>query len=83
MAKVGPFIKELGFKKALVVTDKFLHKSGITGKVLAVLDEIGVNYVVYDDVKPNPTPKNVYAGADLFKRLFSQRLLLLNIFCGF
>lgn len=68
LAKVGPFIKELGFKKALVVTDKFLHKSGITGKVLAVLDEIGVNYVVYDDVKPNPTTKNVYVGADLFKK---------------
>lgn len=68
LAKVGPFIKEFGFKKALVVTDKFLHKSGIAGKVLAVLDEIGVNYVVYDDVKPNPTTKNVYAGADLFKK---------------
>lgn len=64
---IGPYIQELNLKKALVVTDKFLVKSGIAGKLLAVLDEAGLEYVVYDEVKPNPTCKNVHDGADVLK----------------
>ncbi|OKP73043.1 lactaldehyde reductase [Paenibacillus sp. P3E] len=61
---IGPYIKELNLKKALVVTDKFLVKSGIAGKLLAVLDEAGIQYALYDEVKPNPTCKNVHDGVD-------------------
>lgn len=64
---IGPYIQELNLKKALVVTDKFLVKSGIAGKLLAVLDEAGLEYVVYDEVKPNPTCKNVHDGVDFLK----------------
>ncbi|MHA6529100.1 iron-containing alcohol dehydrogenase [Paenibacillus sp. BAC0078] len=61
---IAPYIQELNLKKALVVTDKFLIKSGIAGKLLAVLDEAGIAYVVYDEVKPNPTCKNVHDGVE-------------------
>ncbi|WNS44910.1 iron-containing alcohol dehydrogenase [Paenibacillus sp. MMS20-IR301] len=61
---IAPYIQELNLKKALVVTDKFLMKSGIAGKLLAVLDQAGISYVVYDEVKPNPTCKNVHDGVD-------------------
>ncbi|MBW4080333.1 iron-containing alcohol dehydrogenase [Paenibacillus sp. S150] len=61
---IGPYIQELKLKKALVVTDKFLVKSGIAGKLLAVLDEAGLKYAVYDEVKPNPTCKNVHDGVE-------------------
>ncbi|OKP88938.1 iron-containing alcohol dehydrogenase [Paenibacillus sp. P32E] len=61
---IGPYIQELNLKKALVVTDKFLVKSGIAGKLLAVLDEAGIQYALYDEVKPNPTCKNVHDGVD-------------------
>jgi lactaldehyde reductase len=64
LKEIAPYIQELNLKKALVVTDKFLVKSGIAGKLLAVLDEAGINYVVYDEVKPNPTCKNVHDGVD-------------------
>ncbi|WP_342422245.1 iron-containing alcohol dehydrogenase [Paenibacillus sp. FSL E2-0178] len=64
LKEIAPYIQELNLKKALVVTDKFLTKSGIAGKLLAVLDEAGINYVVYDEVKPNPTCKNVHDGVD-------------------
>lgn len=67
LAEVGPFIEELGFKKALLVTDKFLNESGIAQRVLDQLDKIGVSYVVYDEVKPNPTTKNVHDGVEVFK----------------
>ncbi len=65
--ELAPLVKDLGFKKAMVVTDKFLSKSGIAGKVLEQLDSINLEYVVYDEVKPNPTIENVYAGVDVFK----------------
>ncbi|MFC4321575.1 iron-containing alcohol dehydrogenase [Litchfieldia salsa] len=65
--EVGPFIQDLGFKKAFVVTDRFLNKSGIVGKVLSVLDSVGVEYQVYDQVKPNPTTVNVHDGVDSYK----------------
>ncbi len=65
--ELAPLVKDLGFKKAMVVTDKFLSKSGVAGKVLAQLDSINLEYIVYDEVKPNPTIENVYAGVDVFK----------------
>lgn len=68
LKEIGPYIQELNLQKALVVTDKFLVKSGIAGKLLAVLDEAGINYVVYDEVKPNPTCKNVHDGVDFLRQ---------------
>ncbi|MGF7047821.1 lactaldehyde reductase [Paenibacillus sp. DS2015] len=64
---IGLYIQELNLNKALVVTDKFLVKSGIAGKLLAVLDKIDIQYVIYDDVKPNPTCKNVHDGVAFLK----------------
>ena len=67
LKEIGPYIQELKLKKALVVTDKFLIKSGIAGKLLTVLDEAGIEYAIYDEVKPNPTCKNVHDGVDFLK----------------
>ncbi|WP_405174314.1 iron-containing alcohol dehydrogenase [Paenibacillus sp. FSL H8-0261] len=67
LQEIGPYIQELNLKKALVVTDKFLMKSGIAGKLLTVLDEAGIEYAIYDEVKPNPTCKNVHDGVDYLK----------------
>jgi alcohol dehydrogenase len=67
LKEIAPYIQELNLQKALVVTDKFLMQSGIAGKLLAVLDEAGIEYVVYDEVKPNPTCKNVHDGVDFLK----------------
>lgn len=46
-------------KKALVITDKDLVKFGVAKMVLDELDKASVAYKVFDDVKPNPTTKNV------------------------
>ena len=55
-------IKTRGFNKVLVVTDQTLLDCGVAGKVTAVLDEAGIIYEVYSDIKPNPTVKNVQDG---------------------
>ncbi|MCI6181798.1 MAG: lactaldehyde reductase [Prevotella sp.] len=57
-------VQRLGFKKALVVTDKGLMKFGVAKMVLDVLDEAAIPYAVYDDVKPNPTVTNVKNGVE-------------------
>lgn len=55
-------LKNRGYKKIFVVTDKALVGAGVTAKVTDVLTNAGIDYMVYDDVKPNPTIKNVQDG---------------------
>ena len=55
-------IKNRGYKKVLVVTDKSLFDCGVTTKVTDVLDKSKIAYSVYSDVKPNPTKANVWDG---------------------
>lgn len=55
-------IRDRGFKKVLVVTDKALYEVGVTAKVTEVLDKAGIEYTVYSEVKPNPTINNVLDG---------------------
>ena len=60
-------IKARGFKKALVASDPDLIKFGVTKKVTDVLDNAGIAYDVFSDIKPNPTIENVQAGVKAFK----------------
>ena len=60
-------IQARGFKKALVASDPDLIKFGVTGKVTAVLDNAGIAYDIFSDIKPNPTIENVQAGVAAFK----------------
>lgn len=68
LTEAGLHIRQLGGSKALVVTDGFLRKSGIADRVLNVLKAEGLDYVIYDDVRPNPTCKNVHDGVELLKQ---------------
>ncbi|MBI6038262.1 L-threonine dehydrogenase [Clostridium perfringens] len=63
----GDQVGELGFKKALIVTDKVLGQIGIVKKVTDVLDNKNIEYAIYDETKPNPTVKNVNDGLSLLK----------------
>ena len=58
----GGHVKELGFKKALIVTDHYIASSDILPKVVKPLEAEGIEYVVFEDVDPNPSCKNVYDG---------------------
>lgn len=49
-------LRELsGKKRAFIVTDRFLFNSGMTTAITNTLDEIGVDYQIFFDVKPDPT----------------------------
>jgi alcohol dehydrogenase len=61
-------IKNLGKEKALLVTDKVLIQAGVVQRVTDVLEENGIAYALFAEVKPNPTTQNVNDGLALFKR---------------
>ena len=60
-------IKTLGFKHALIVTDKPLVNIGLVGEVVEKLGQNGITSTVFDGVQPNPTVGNVEAGLALLK----------------
>lgn len=55
-------IASLGFKKALIVTDKPLNDLGFAAQVADRLKAKGVESDIFDEVQPNPTVKNVNDG---------------------
>lgn len=61
-------IKNRGYSKILVVTDKTLLECGVAGKVTAELDNAGIAYEVFAELKPNPTVKNVQDGVEACKK---------------
>lgn len=60
-------IQSHGWRKALVVTDAPLVRTGMVGRVTEMLGEKGVVSVVFDGVKPNPNVANVEAGLALLR----------------
>lgn len=65
--EIATVIKSGNYKKVLVCSDPDLLKFGVTKKVTDVLDENGIPYDIYSDIKPNPTIENVTHGVEVFK----------------
>ncbi|WP_248723538.1 iron-containing alcohol dehydrogenase [Seonamhaeicola sp. ML3] len=64
---LGEELKTLPYKKALFVTDEMLIKIGVAEKVIDVLNTSNIQSVVFSDVQPNPTVKNVNDGLALLQ----------------
>lgn len=62
LPKSGEVMSRLGFKKALLVTDKFLSQRGGTGFMISVLVNNGIDYSLFDGVSSNPTRAEVEQG---------------------
>ncbi|WP_421174560.1 L-threonine dehydrogenase [Aeromonas enteropelogenes] len=60
-------IKGYGYRKALIVTDKILGQIGVVAKLTGLLAQNGIDSVVFDETKPNPTTSNVEAGLTMIK----------------
>ena len=60
-------IKSRHFKKALVTSTPDLFEFKVATKVTDLLDAAGIDYEIYDGIKPNPTIENVTAGVDACK----------------
>lgn len=67
VAEIGKEVKELGVKKALIVTDKGVVKAGLLSKVEEPLKEAGIEVGVFDEVEPNPSVETVKKAAEIAK----------------
>ena len=66
IAEIPGILSARGYKKAFVCTDPDLVKFGIAAKVTALLENAGIPYVVFSDVKANPTIENVQSGVKAY-----------------
>ncbi len=65
-AELANEVKARGYKKALLVSDKVLAECGVLGKVKEVLENAGIAYEEFIDIKQNPTIKNCKDGLAAF-----------------
>lgn len=65
--RLANYLKPMRLRKALIVSDKFLVESNLIHHLTDALQNMGMFYVIYDNVKPNPTIANVNYGLKLFK----------------
>ena len=65
--EIPGIIKSKGFQKAFVASDPDLVKFGVTAKVTDLLEQNGIAYELYTDIKPNPTIENVQHGVDAYR----------------
>ena len=68
-------IKRRKYKKALLVTDETLMNVGITRKVSSLLDDDKLEYIVFNDIKPNPTVTTVKKGLKVCKKYHCDYIL--------
>jgi acetaldehyde dehydrogenase/alcohol dehydrogenase len=53
-------LRELvGRKRAFIVTDRYLFNSNMVDRVTSVLAEVGIDYQIYFDVKPDPSTSTI------------------------
>lgn len=63
----GQFARNVGARRALLVTDPGVQAAGWAGRVGVSLNESGVEYVEYASVTPNPRAEEVMAGAEWYR----------------
>ncbi|MDR0889027.1 MAG: iron-containing alcohol dehydrogenase [Oscillospiraceae bacterium] len=67
ISKIPYFLRKVGAKKALVVTDAGLVKIGTVAKITDELQREGVPYALFDGVLPNPTIGIVEAALEVYR----------------
>ena len=68
-------LKEKNIQNVLVVTDGFLHISGMLEPLKKTLAENGIRYTIYDEVVPNPTVLNVELARERYLENGCQALI--------
>lgn len=63
---VAHYARNLSVRRLLVVSDEGVGRAGWTEQVTQALDEAGLEWVLYDQVTPNPKDYEVAEGAALF-----------------
>ena len=65
--EVGDLVKSLGAKRCLIVTDRYLGEIGMADRVREILEKAGIEACIFAGAEPNPTDRNVEAGARFYQ----------------
>jgi alcohol dehydrogenase len=65
----------MGVRKLLIVTDAMLVKIGLLEEMEKRLETLGIRFVVYDGILPDPTIDQIEAGLKILKRERCQAIL--------
>ena len=76
--EIPAIAKSKGFKHIFVCSDPDLVKFGVTAKVTDLLEEVGLPYTLYSEIKPNPTIKNVQDGVAAFKACGADSIITIG-----
>ncbi len=71
-------VKSRQFQKAFVCSGPNLVKFGVTKKVTDVLENAGLDYEIYCDIKANPTVENVQKGVLAFQSAKADYIISLG-----
>ncbi|NCA96942.1 MAG: iron-containing alcohol dehydrogenase [Bacteroidia bacterium] len=66
--KVFGILVEKNIKRVLVITDQSIFQLGLLKRMLDGFEEADIKYVIYKDVVPNPTIKNIEEALALYKK---------------
>ena len=78
IAEIVPEVQRGGYKHVFVATDPDLIRFGVSKKVTDLLDEAGIEYTLYSDIKPNPTIENVQNGVKAFKACNADAIIAIG-----
>ena len=78
VSRVGDAMKQLGGKRALLVTDCVLLKSGQADEIRALLRQSGVGLEIYSSVDREPEDVHVEEGLKMFKESSCDSIIALG-----
>lgn len=78
VSRTGREAARVGGKRALIVTDKGVVRTGLVEPVVASLKEAGIEAAVFDDVLGNPIEKNVHDGVAAFREASADIVVALG-----
>ena len=67
-----------GFHKVFVCSDPDLVKFGVTAEVTALLEQAGIDYALYSEIKPNPTIQNVQDGVKAYQEAGADSIIAIG-----
>lgn len=71
-------VQRRGLNKAFICSDPDLVKFNVTQKVLNVLENAGLVYELYSNIKPNPTIENVQTGVEAYKNCNADYIIAIG-----
>ncbi|KRO04055.1 1,3-propanediol dehydrogenase [Levilactobacillus paucivorans] len=80
ISKIGERAKMLGMKKPVLVTGKILEnmENGAVQQTIASLKAAGVDYVIYDNVEPNPKIRNIKEVKKLYQESGADSIITIG-----